>query len=77
MMDQIQQIVNQLTEKEVVGNNNISNNLAGDVAKETGSSLMEGLQNAVSGGNRGGVDEYVCLKRCKFVNKQPNCEKHY
>lgn len=51
MMDQIQQIVNQLTEKEVVGNNNISNNLAGDVAKETGSSLMEGLQNAVSGGN--------------------------
>lgn len=53
MMDQIQQIVNQLTEKEVVGNNNISNNLAGDVAKETGSSLMEGLQNAVSGGNMG------------------------
>ncbi len=52
-MDQIQQIVNQLTEKEVVGNNNISNNLAGDVAKETGSSLMEGLQNAVSGGNMG------------------------
>lgn len=53
MMDQIQQIVNQLTEKELVGNNNISNNLAGDVAKETGSSLMEGLQNAVSGGNMG------------------------
>jgi len=53
MMDKIQQIVNQLTEKEVVGNNNISNNLAGDVAKETGSSLMEGLQNAVSGGNIG------------------------
>jgi len=53
MMDQIQQIVNQLTEKEVVGNSNISNNLAGDVAKETGSSLMEGLQNAVSGGNMG------------------------
>lgn len=53
MMDQIQQIVNQLTEKEVVGNNNISNNLAGDVAKETGSSLIEGLQNAVSGGNMG------------------------
>ena len=53
MMDQIQQIVNQLTEKEVTGNNNISNNLAGDVAKETGNSLMEGLQNAVSGGNMG------------------------
>lgn len=53
MMDQIQQIVNQLIEKEVVGNNNISNNLAGDVAKETGSSLIEGLQNAVSGGNMG------------------------
>ncbi|SFN07330.1 hypothetical protein SAMN05421741_10112 [Paenimyroides ummariense] len=52
-MDQIQQIVYQLTEKEVVGNNNISNNLAGDVAKETGNSLMEGLQNAVSGGNMG------------------------
>ncbi len=53
MMDQIQQIVNQLTEKEVVGNNGISNNLAGDVAKETGNSLIEGLQNAVSGGNMG------------------------
>ena len=52
-MDQIQQIVNQLTEKEVVGNNGISNNLAGDVAKETGNSLIEGLQNAVSGGNMG------------------------
>lgn len=53
MIDQIQQIVSELTEKEVTGNNNISNNLVGDVAKETGSSLMEGLQNAVSGGNMG------------------------
>ncbi len=53
MMDQIQQIINQLTEKEVAGNNNISNNLAGNVAKETGNTLMEGLQNAVSGGNMG------------------------
>jgi len=53
MIDQIQQIVNQLTEKEVGGNTNISNDLAGSVAKETGNSLMEGLQNAVSGGNMG------------------------
>lgn len=53
MIDQIQQIVNQLTEKEVVTNQGISNNLATNVAKETGSSLMEGLQNAVSGGNMG------------------------
>ena len=51
MNDQIQQIVSQLTEKEVGTNANISNELAGNVAKETGNSLMEGLQNAVSGGN--------------------------
>ena len=55
MIDQIQQIVNQLTEKEVGGNANISNDLAGNVAKETGNSLMEGLQNAVSGGNMDGL----------------------
>lgn len=53
MIDQIQQIVSQLTEKEIGGNEQISNNLAGNVAKETGNSLMEGLQNAVSGGNMG------------------------
>ena len=53
MIDQIQQIVNQLTEKEVGGNASISNELAGNVAKETGNSLMEGLQSAVSGGNMG------------------------
>lgn len=51
MNDQIQQIVSQLTEKEVGTNVNISNELAGNVAKETGNSLMEGLQNAVSAGN--------------------------
>lgn len=53
MIDQIQQIVSQLTEKEIGGNEKISNNLAGNVAKETGNSLMEGIQNAVSGGNMG------------------------
>lgn len=53
MIEQIQQIVNQLTEKEVGANANISNDVIGNVAKETGGSLMEGLQNAVSGGNMG------------------------
>lgn len=53
MMDQIQQIVAQLTEKEVSNDQNISNDLVGNVAKETGSSLIEGLQSAVSGGNMG------------------------
>ena len=53
MIDQIQQIVSQLTEKEISGNEQISNNLTGSVAKETGNSLIEGLQNAVSGGNMG------------------------
>src|SRR5690606_34857276 len=51
MNDQIQQIVSQLTEKEVGTNANSSKQLAGNVAKETGNSLLEGLQNAVSGGN--------------------------
>jgi len=51
MIDQIQKIVSQVTEKELDANANISNELAGNVAKETGNSLVEGLQNAVSGGN--------------------------
>jgi len=51
MIDQIQQIINQLTEKEVVNNQGIDSNLTSNVAKETGNSLIEGLQNAVSGGN--------------------------
>jgi len=55
MMDQIQEMVQQLTEKEVNSNGNISANLAGSVAQETGNSLMEGLQNAVSGGNLEGL----------------------
>lgn len=53
MIEQIQQIVTQLTQKEVSSNPNISGELAGSVAKETGGSLMEGLQSAVSGGNVG------------------------
>lgn len=55
MIDQIQQIVSQLTEKEVGNNASISNDLASNVAQQTGSSLMEGLQNAVSGGNMDGL----------------------
>ena len=53
MIDQIQQMVQQLTEKEVGSNEKISNNLAGSVAQETGASVMEGLQSAISGGNMG------------------------
>src|SRR5690554_5275620 len=53
MIDQIQQMVQQLTEKEVGSNEKISNNLAGSVAQETGASVMEGLKSAVSGGNMG------------------------
>lgn len=55
MMDQIQKIVQQLTEKEVNSNEGISTNLAGSVVQETGNSLIEGLQNAVSGGNLDGI----------------------
>ena len=53
MIEQIQQLVQQLTEKEVGSNEKISNNLAGTVAQETGASVMEGLQSAISGGNMG------------------------
>src|SRR5690606_5182983 len=53
MMDKLQQIIQQLTTQEVGNNSNIANNLAGDVAKETGSSLIDGLKSAVSGGNLG------------------------
>lgn len=51
MIDQLQQIIQQITEKEVTGNANVNNELAGNVAQETGNSLMEGLKSAVSNGN--------------------------
>ena len=51
MIDQLQQIIQQITEKEVSGNANVKNELAGNVAQETGSSLMEGLKSAISNGN--------------------------
>lgn len=53
MIDKLQQIIQQATTKEISNNKDISDNLAGNVAKETGSSLIEGLKSAVSGGNLG------------------------
>ncbi|TYR35332.1 hypothetical protein FXV77_13120 [Sphingobacterium phlebotomi] len=51
MIDKLQQIIQQVTTQEIDNNNDIANNLAGNVAKETGSSLIDGLKSAVSGGN--------------------------
>lgn len=50
MIDKLQQIIQQVTTQEVGNNSDIANNLAGNVAKETGSSLIDGLKSAVSGG---------------------------
>lgn len=51
MLDQLTKIVEQFTQKEVAENSEIDNSLAGSVAKETGSSLVDGLKSAISGGN--------------------------
>ncbi len=51
MIDQLKDVVTQFTQKEVEGNAGIDNQLAGSVAQETGSSILEGLQSAISGGN--------------------------
>lgn len=51
MIDQLKDVVTQFTQKEVEGNAGIDNQLAGSVAQETGSSILEGLKSAVSGGN--------------------------
>ncbi|MBD1421703.1 hypothetical protein [Sphingobacterium chuzhouense] len=51
MIDKLQQIIQQTTTQEVDTNSDIANNLTGNVAKETGSSLIDGLKSAVSGGN--------------------------
>lgn len=51
MINQLQELITQFTQKEVATNNNVNNNLAGDVAAETGNSIMDGLKSAVSNGN--------------------------
>lgn len=53
MIDKLQQIIQQVTNQEVGDNVNISKELAGNVAQETGSTLMDGLKSAVSNGNIG------------------------
>jgi len=53
MIDKLQQLIQQVTTQEVGNNSNIDNNLASNVANETGSSLIDGLKSAVSGGNIG------------------------
>ena len=51
MIDQIKDLVFQLTQKEIEGNSQIQNNVAGSVAQETGNSILQGIQSAVSEGN--------------------------
>ena len=50
-MEKLQQIIQQLTNQELGNHSNIDNTLADDLAKETGSSLIDGLKSAISGGN--------------------------
>lgn len=53
MIDKLQQLIQQTTTQEVDRNSNIANDLTGNVATETGSSLLDGLKSAVSSGNLG------------------------
>src|SRR5690606_17391411 len=51
MVEQFKKIIEQIAEKEVSVNANVNNDLASNVARETGNSLIEGLKSAVSSGN--------------------------
>lgn len=53
MIDQIKEVIQQFTTQEVGSNEQIPNDLAGKVASETGSSFIDGIKSAVSGGNLG------------------------
>ena len=52
-MDKFQEIIQKATRQEVSNNTNINDSLESDVVQATGSSLMDGLKSAVSGGNLG------------------------
>ncbi|MBQ0117034.1 MAG: hypothetical protein KBS98_03835 [Flavobacterium sp.] len=51
MMEQLKGLIEQLTAQEVTKSDAIDNNLASNVAKETGTTLVSGSQNALSSGN--------------------------
>lgn len=53
MIERLQEIIQQVATQAVGNDHNISNELAGNVAKETGSSVIDGLKSAISGGNLG------------------------
>ncbi|HLS96343.1 hypothetical protein BC792_102201 [Sphingobacterium allocomposti] len=69
-MENIQQLIQGLINKEV-DNSSISNNLAGDVAKETGSSLIDGLKSAVSGGNMGDLTRIFSSEDSNALTSNP------
>src|SRR5690606_22001199 len=65
MVEQFKKIIEQIAEKEVSVNANVNNDLASNVAQETGNSLIEGLKSAVSGGN---MSEIMGLVNATDVN---------
>lgn len=65
MVEQFKKIIQQIAEKEVSVNANVNNDLAGNVAQETGNSLIEGLKSAVSGGN---MSEVMGLVNATDIN---------
>lgn len=53
MIDQIKQIIEQVSSKELNGAAGISSNLAGQVTQETGNSILSGLKDSLAQGNIG------------------------
>ncbi len=51
MLQQLNDVIAQITQKEVGNTPNVNNQLAQDIAKETGVSVVDGLKSAISGGN--------------------------
>lgn len=71
MIEKLQQLIQQVTSQEVGSHSDIDDKLAGDVAKETGSSLIDGLKSAVSGGNLGEVTNMLSSTDTNALTNNP------
>lgn len=59
MLEQIQEIIQQITNKEVKQTNGISDHVATEVTKEAGNSITEGLKSAISNGDLSAITSVI------------------
>lgn len=71
MFDQLKDMVLQYTQKEIAGNTTIDPQAAGKVAEETGSSLLEGIQGAITSGNFSEVLQLAKSADISSLTSQP------